>query len=102
MRGGELGACHGLEVPFVWGTVGRSGSLSFTGVGPEADQLSRQMMDAWIAFSKSGDPSHRGIGTWPAYESSSRRTMIFGRSCGVSEAPFEAERAIWSELLGPS
>jgi para-nitrobenzyl esterase len=98
-RHGELGACHGLEIPFVWGTVGKNGNPGFTGVGPEADQLAKHMMDAWIAFAKSGDPSHAGIGPWPAYNTTSRHTMIFGRNCGVSEAPFEEERAIWDDML---
>jgi len=98
-RRGELGACHGLEVPFVWGTVGKNGNPRFTGVGEEADQLSRQMMDAWLAFAKTGDPSHPGIGGWPAYSAEHRHTMIFGRHCSTQTAPFEEERAVWDALL---
>jgi para-nitrobenzyl esterase len=98
-RRGALGACHGLEVPFVWGTVGTTGNDRFTGVGPEADQLSRHMMDAWLAFAKRGEPSHDGIGAWPAYSTAERQTMIFGRRCGVERAPFEEERAAWDALL---
>ena len=56
-----------LEMPFVFGTVGTTGNDRFTGVGPEADQLAQHMMDAWLAFAKRGEPSHPGIGTWPAY-----------------------------------
>jgi para-nitrobenzyl esterase len=99
-RRGELGACHGLEVPFVWGTVGKNGNPRFTGVGPDADQLSAHMMDAWIAFARTGDPSHDGIGAWPAYSLRRRETMIFGRRCGADAAPFEEERAAWEALLG--
>jgi len=98
-RRGELGACHGLEVPFVWGTVGKNGNPRFTGVGPEAEVLSEQMMDAWIAFAKTGDPSHPGIGSWPAYTADTRHTMVFGRDCGAQAAPFEEERALWESLL---
>jgi para-nitrobenzyl esterase len=98
-RRGELGACHGLEVPFVWGTVGKNGNPRFTGTGPDADHLSRQMMDAWIAFAKTGDPSHAGIGSWPAYGAAQRQTMIFGKHCAVQAAPFEEERAVWDALL---
>jgi para-nitrobenzyl esterase len=99
-RRGELGACHGLEVPFVWGMVGKNGNPGFTGSGPDAEELSEQMMDAWLAFAKSGNPSHPGIGPWPAYSTEHRHTMIFGRSCGVEVAPFEEERAVWDALLG--
>jgi para-nitrobenzyl esterase len=86
----------------VWGTVGTTGNDRFTGVGPEADQLSRRMMDAWLAFAKRGDPSHPGIGAWPAYTPGERQTMVFGRGCGAQAAPFEEERAVWDSLLGRS
>ena len=98
-RRGTLGACHGLEIPFVFGTVGKTGNDRFTGVGEDADRLSRQMMDAWIAFAHRGDPSHEGIGPWPAYDREQRQTMVFGRESGAVAAPFEQERAIWEELL---
>ena len=66
-RRGALGACHGLEIPFVFGTIGASGDTRFTGEGPEADHLSHQMMDAWLAFARSGEPrrtrSRRGSST---------------------------------------
>jgi para-nitrobenzyl esterase len=101
-RGGELRACHGLEVPFVFGMVGKNGNTRFTGVGEEADHLAGQMMDAWIAFAKHGDPSHPGICSWPAYSTGTRQTMLFGRRCEVSAAPFEEERAAWERLLGPA
>jgi para-nitrobenzyl esterase len=101
-RRGALGACHGLEVPFVWGTVGTLGNDRFTGAGPEADRLSRQMMDAWIGFSKRGEPGHPGIGPWPAYTPGERQTMVFGRGSGAQAAPFEEERAVWDSLLGRS
>jgi para-nitrobenzyl esterase len=99
-RRGALGACHGLEVPFVWGAVGRNADPRFTGEGPDARLLCEQMMDAWLAFAKTGDPGHQGIGRWPAYDASDRGTMIFGRRCGVESAPFEEERALWDDLLG--
>jgi para-nitrobenzyl esterase len=99
-RGGQLGACHGLEVPFVWGMIGKNSTTNFSGTGEEANDLAEQMMDAWIAFAKSGDPSHSGIGTWPAYNTATRDTMIFGRQCGASAAPFEEERAVWERLFG--
>jgi para-nitrobenzyl esterase len=99
-RHGELGACHDLEVPFVWGMVGKNGNTGFSGVGAEADRLAGQMMDAWLAFAKCGAPSHPGIGAWPAYGTATRDTMNFGRLCGASAAPFEEERAVWDSLFG--
>jgi carboxylesterase type B len=78
----------------------KNGNTSFSGVGPEAEHLSAQMMDAWLAFAKTGDPSHPGIGVWPAYSTDKRQTMIFGKRCGAQVAPFEEERGVWDALLG--
>ena len=54
---GWLGACHGLEIAFVFGNQGRGELAAFTGAGPEADALAERMMDAWLAFVHTGDPS---------------------------------------------
>jgi para-nitrobenzyl esterase len=51
------------------------------------------MMDAWCAFARSGDPSHDGVGAWPAYEPSRRATLALGTRCAVVDAPCERERA---------
>ncbi|HEY2733236.1 MAG TPA: carboxylesterase family protein, partial [Polyangiales bacterium] len=51
---GTLGACHALELSFVFGTTGVPNMDRLTGTGPAVDQLSHQMMDAWLAFAKTG------------------------------------------------
>ena len=101
-RRGALGACHGIEIPFVFGTLGRAGDDRMSGSGPDADCLAGQMMDAWIAFARGGDPRHDGIGDWPAYESNERSTMIFGRASGAVRAPFDEERQLWSSMTQPA
>jgi para-nitrobenzyl esterase len=98
-RGGALGACHAIEIPFVFGTVGKTGNDRMSGTGPDAERLAEQMMDAWIAFARSGEPGHDGIGEWPAYDTTDRQTMIFGRRCGAQPAPFEEERAVWESMI---
>ena len=98
-RRGALGACHAIEIPFVFGTVGKTGNDRMSGTGPEADRLAEQMMDAWIAFARTGEPGHDGIGAWPAYDTTDRQTMIFGRECGAQSAPFEEERAVWESMV---
>jgi len=95
----RLGACHALELSFVFGTLQAPGNEQFTGTGPDAERLSGQMMDAWIAFAKTGDPSCEAVGAWPSYDARDRHTLIFGKHTHLERAPFEEERALWDSLL---
>ncbi|MFC1838907.1 carboxylesterase/lipase family protein [Thermodesulfobacteriota bacterium] len=90
MMGGILGACHALEIGFVLGNY----NDSFCGSGTDAEELSRKMQDAWIAFALTGDPSCESLGKWEPY-CDNRTTMIFDRDCRIENAPYEEERAIW-------
>lgn len=99
-RRGALGSCHALDLPFVFGTYFVPGQDKFAGTGPAVAKLSGQMMDAWVAFAKTGNPEHGGIGDWKPYDTASRKTMIFGKQTGQVQAPFEEERAVWFEMIG--
>jgi len=92
--GGSLGACHALELPFVFGSLHRPVIAAIAGAGPQADELSANMQTAWLRFARDSDPSHEGIGTWPDWEPSRRATMVFGPGGGVREAPRDEELAV--------
>jgi para-nitrobenzyl esterase len=94
LEGGRLGACHALDIPFALGTLDAPGMRDFAGAGPDAERLAGRCMDAWLAFARSGDPSHPGIGPWPCYDTGRRATMELGARCGVLDAPLEAERRL--------
>ena len=98
---GALRSCHGLELPFMFGTFGLASQLKFAGTGEAAERLSARMMDAWLAFTRSGDPSLAANGgSWPAYDVERRPTMVFDRDSRLEYAPYEDERAAWDDL-GP-
>jgi para-nitrobenzyl esterase len=99
LLGGSLGACHGIDIPFVFGSIGRRGAQRFSGSGPDAERLSARMMDAWLAFARAGDPNHADLPDWAPYDADRRTTLIFDRKPGVSLAPFDAERSAWDGLL---
>ena len=98
-RGGSLGACHALEMPFVFGTTKAPTQDRFAGTGPDVDRLSANMMDAWLAFARAGSPGHEGIGPWPAFDTESYPTMVFDRQSRVESDPFGEERRAVEALL---
>jgi para-nitrobenzyl esterase len=91
---GLLGSCHALELPFVFGAVHVPVVQMFSGGGPPAETLSRQMQMAWLSFAASGDPSHEGIGAWRPWERDERATMMFGAASGLVSAPRDRELAV--------
>jgi para-nitrobenzyl esterase len=99
-RGGAVGACHALDLPFTFGTLDAPGMRAFAGEGEAARALSRRLRAAWTRFARDGLPDHAEIGAWPVYEPERRATMELGAGCGVREAPLEPERALMEELLG--
>ena len=96
---GALRACHGLELPFMFGTLDVPGQPEFAGRGEAQQQLSERMMDVWLTFVRSGEPSLPvPDGKWPAYEIADRPTMQFDCETAVQHAPYEEERAAWDGL----
>jgi para-nitrobenzyl esterase len=97
---GVLGACHALELPFVFGTLESPTFKELVvQITPETKTISDKMMDAWIAFARTGNPNHGKIPEWPSYDAEKRATMVFGEECKVENALFDKERAAWDGLL---
>ncbi|MFG2839638.1 carboxylesterase/lipase family protein [Streptomyces zaomyceticus] len=85
-----LGACHALELGFVFDTLDLPETRALT--GPDAPRdLAAAMHAAWVSFASTGDPGWR---PWdPA-----RPVMTFGPGLpSLVEAPREAERRAWEE-----
>jgi para-nitrobenzyl esterase len=95
---GRLGACHSLDIPFVWGTYALDDMQRFCGTGPEVATLSERVMGAYLAFARNGDPNTETLPEWPRYSSAARNTMRFDRICRVEEGPLDAIRAFWASL----
>ena len=94
--GGVMGAMHALEIPFVWKQDLKFWAAIVGEGNPEPPDLADQMHEAWIAFTRNGDPNHPGIPAWPAYELEKRPTMEFGSETVVTSDPDGATRACWN------
>ena len=95
--GGALGACHGLDVPLVFGNLDRGQPAVLIGEGPspEAEALSTRMRAAWTAFAAHGDPG------WPAYDTGERLVQLFDARPAVTAYPEETSRLIWQDHAFP-
>lgn len=92
-----VNACHGLELPFVFNTFAPDLTDGFVGTNPPRG-LSGAMQDAWISFARTGDPNHKGLPDWLAYEPAHRATMIFDTKSQVVEDPDPEVRQLFKDI----
>ncbi len=97
--GGLTGAFHGIEIPFVFGTV-RDGVLGAAlGWQPEVRKLSLHTGRAWLAFAKHGDPTHEHLPEWPLWSSARRPGLLLGPGGGPAEGLPNATAGFFEPLL---
>jgi len=96
---GALGACHALEIPFVFNTLNNLAFKEFIGKSEGLNAISHNVMDAWIAFARTGNPNHDGIPEWPSYDVEKRSTMLINKEIKVAEKFLDEERAAWNDKI---
>ncbi len=92
-----LGACHAIELAFVFKTFDSPLAAEIDGSTPPMG-LSDMMQDAWISFARTGNPNHKGMPAWPTYDAQRRATMIFNTESKVIEDPNHEVRQLFSGI----
>jgi len=98
LRGEVPGACHGCELPFMFGTVREHPEYQrpkqhADNVLTEEDLAWGDTFRAyWLNFAKTGDPNGPGLPEWPAYEPQTDLAMVFGEK-------FEPVPGLYKETL---
>ncbi|MFI9161229.1 carboxylesterase/lipase family protein [Kitasatospora aureofaciens] len=90
--GGVFGACHGLDVPLAFGSLGSPMGRHFLGdpPAPEAVELSRELRRAWVRFVTTGEPG------WPAHEPERQVTRVLGARSETVRYPEQTSRTVWA------
>ncbi len=78
---GLLGACHSLDLAYVFGTVDR---IPLTGRNPERVNVSRDMMYAWAHFAHHGTP---GL-SWNTWNPETHGSYHFGTPLSAQPLPY--------------
>lgn len=83
----NLGACHALELGFVFDTLGPATAMA----GEDPPQhLADEMHRAWVAFARGGDPG------WAGWSPERPAVMTFDLESALVEGPRADELALWS------
>ncbi len=72
--GGAIGAGHSVDLAFVFGNADR---IPLSGTGEGRDAVQRQIVAAWTAFARTGDPSTPLLPDWQQH-SGAHETMVLG------------------------
>ncbi|GAA1306574.1 carboxylesterase/lipase family protein [Saccharothrix xinjiangensis] len=91
-----LGACHSMELPFVFDALDHLGATDLYGSAPPR-HLARRVNGAWARFARTGDPDP---GAWPRY-GEDRVTMVFDdESRAVADPNGAAHGRLWRVAVG--
>jgi len=90
----RLGACHAMEIPFVFGSHGHRALWPLIGASSAARALSRRMQDAWVAFARGDAPETDEIPDWPRFNPQTRTSLRLHHRDSLMEGAGEAERQI--------
>ncbi len=96
--GGALGACHALEIPFVFRNLEHPWADAFVGKTRGREALADQMHAAWINFVRTGSPNAPSLPPWPAYDLVHRPTMVFSNKSAVQEDLRGDIRRLWDAV----
>lgn len=92
----QRGAPHMIDIALAFGTLSAPGS--FTGTGPAAQRLSRQVMGAFAALARTGRPAAPGLPFWAPYTLPTRATMLFDASSRMADDPRRWERELFARV----
>lgn len=93
-----FGATHAMELIPVFGLADTPMGKSMTALGGRKAlrALSERMQGHWLSFARGGEPQ----ASWPAYDETHRRTMIFDTADRVVCDPRGERRRAWEGYLG--
>ncbi|GAA2132953.1 carboxylesterase/lipase family protein [Actinomadura napierensis] len=90
--GGELGATHAVELPFVFdvaGLPGLHGPAAILGPDEPPADLAARTHAAWVSFAATGDPG------WDRYDTGRRATMRIDGEWSLVDDPHGEELQAW-------
>lgn len=96
--GGQYKAGHGVEVPFVFDNPDMAPVLRGVKPDPRFYELAEHTSAAWVAFARTGNPSHRGVPAWKPYDPRDRATMVLNYTSELVNDPQRQERLVVESL----
>ncbi|GAA4782622.1 carboxylesterase family protein [Actinomycetospora chlora] len=87
--GGPLGACHGIDVPLVFGNLTAGQPAALLDDLDAAETVSARMRAAWVGFATRGDPG------WPTFDTGD--VALLDVDTSVAPYPETVSRELWRD-----
>jgi para-nitrobenzyl esterase len=87
----RLGACHAVDVPFVFNTITRAEVHPLIGDKP-SQAVADQVHQVWVNFISNADPG------WAPYDTTSRTTGLLTDTVTAVDDPTAGERTLWNGI----
>jgi len=88
---GRFGAVHGTDL----GLAFDDPRIPIDGNTPGARKMARIVGSCFATFARTGNPNCDLVPPWPAYDRTSRATMIYDQECRVENDPTGVLRSFW-------
>jgi para-nitrobenzyl esterase len=95
----NFGSAHAMELPFVFGLVDLPEVIVFTGRDPRRHALADAVMDRWLAFARTGNPTVSSGPPWKPYDKTERSTMELGYQVRAVSNPLAEQRDVWGGVM---
>ncbi|MDP4209314.1 MAG: carboxylesterase/lipase family protein [Bacteroidota bacterium] len=88
---------HCSEIPFAFANTDRC--EHYTGASGEARILADKVSGAWLNFARHGNPNHKKLPEWPAFNEKNGATMVFNTRCEVRNDPDNEARELLQRIF---
>ena len=97
--GGAIGACHGIEMPFVWNNLHTPLAQLLLGDATAAlEPLVERIHAAWAMFIHTGNPNTTALANWPRYDLTRRATILLNEVSQVVNNPQAEILPLWETV----
>lgn len=94
-----LGACHGIELPFIFSSFHSDAGkmIMKASSNRRVKNMSKNMQNAWINFARTGNPNSDN-NNWLPYNTKTRSTLIFDNTIRIVSDPIAKLREGWQVI----
>ena len=105
----KVGAAHALEIAYKFDLIQpdenhsgvdqqQTATRTMMDTGQDSVKTAHNMSEMWSTFARTGKPAAKGQPNWPAYDTTTRATMLINAECKVVNDPFTLERNLCEQL----